>query len=211
MSQDPYSVLGVSRSASADEIKSSYRKLARQFHPDVNPDNPQAEEKFKEISAAYAVLSDPDRKGRFDQFGTTEDAPDSGGFGDFFGGSAGFGDLFGMMEEAMGMGGRRRSGGTDGDDQRVEVTLTLNEVLTGVEKSVTYKRLGSCSTCSGSGAAPGTSSETCNACRGSGSQHGCNKRSLVRLELRQPAELAKGQGRQSKNLAKPVGVADWKF
>lgn len=169
MSQDPYSVLGVPRDATADQIKSAYRKLARQHHPDVNPDNPESEEKFKEVSAAYAVLSDPEKRARFDQFGETEDAGGTG-YGDFFGGSAGFADIFGMMEEAFGMGGRRgRNTGSDGDDHRVEVTITLNEVLTGVDKTVKYKRMATCETCSGSGAEPGTSPETCPTCNGSGS------------------------------------------
>lgn len=169
MSQDPYSVLGVPRDASADEIKSAYRKLARQHHPDVNPDNPEAEEKFKEISVAYAVLSDPEKRARFDQYGETEE-PQGGNYADFFGGSAGFADIFGMMEEAFGMGGRRgRSSGADGDDHRAEVTLTLNEVLTGVDKTIKYKRMATCSTCEGSGAEPGTSPETCTTCNGSGS------------------------------------------
>ncbi|MBS1715888.1 MAG: molecular chaperone DnaJ [Armatimonadetes bacterium] len=169
MSQDPYSVLGVSRDASADEIKSAYRKLARQYHPDVNPDNPDAEEKFKEVSAAYAVLSDPEKRSRFDQTGLTDDAPS--GPGDFYGaGGAGFGDLFGMMEEAFfgGQGRGRRSTGRDGDDHRVDVTLNLEEVLSGTDKLVSFRRLASCGTCGGNGAAPGTSPETCRTCQGSG-------------------------------------------
>lgn len=168
MSHDPYSVLGVSRDASADDIKSAYRKLARQYHPDVNPDNPEAEEKFKEVSAAYAVLSDPEKRSRFDQFGTTEDVPT--GPGDFYGGGANFGDLFGMMEEAFfgGSARGRRSTGRDGDDHRIDVTLNLEEVLSGVDKSVSFRRQASCSTCGGSGAAPGTVPETCKSCQGSG-------------------------------------------
>ncbi len=168
MPQDPYSVLGVPRDATADQIKSAYRKLARQYHPDVNPGNPEAEEKFKEVSTAYAVLSDPDKRARFDQFGLTEDQP-SGNPGDYFGGG-GFADIFGMMEEMFAGGGRtsRRSSGRDGEDHRVEVTVNLEELLTPSEKGLTYKRMAGCSTCHGSGAAPGTSPTSCGACGGTG-------------------------------------------
>ncbi|RYG35929.1 J domain-containing protein, partial [bacterium] len=113
--RDPYEVLGVARDASADDIKSAYRRLARQHHPDVNPDNPGAEEKFKEIGQAYAILSDPEKKQRFDQYGATDDqgGMPGGAPGDFFGG---IGDLFDMFMGGNAAGGQtRRRAGRDGD------------------------------------------------------------------------------------------------
>ncbi|MBS1721822.1 MAG: molecular chaperone DnaJ [Armatimonadetes bacterium] len=169
MSQDPYSVLGVPRDASADQIKSAYRKLARQYHPDVNPNSPEAEEKFKEVSVAYSVLSDPDKRARFDQFGVTDDAGGGVNPGDFFGGAGGFSDIFGMMEEMFtGRSRGNQRAGRDGEDHRSEVRISLNEVLSGAERTVTYKRMAKCANCEGSGAAPGTSPETCRTCSGSG-------------------------------------------
>jgi molecular chaperone DnaJ len=161
---DPYAVLGVARDASADEIKSAYRRLARQFHPDVNPNNPEAEEKFKEASQAYAVLSDADKRARYDQTGQVEDVP----AGDFFQ-NVDFSDLFGTFFGGFGTSARAsRSAGWDGEDLRAEASITLLDVLTGVEVPVEYRRMARCGTCSGSGAAPGTEPETCRSCDGRG-------------------------------------------
>jgi molecular chaperone DnaJ len=164
---DPYAVLGVSRSASNDDIKSAYRKLARKYHPDVNPNDPTAEEKFKEVSQAYSVLGDPERRESFDRFGTA-DTGGGGAPGDFFQG-ADFGDIF----EAFfgGMGGQRGRRGTarDGEDLRAELELSLLDVLTGGDKLVTYRRMKRCSACGGSGGKEGTKPDTCPDCRGSGS------------------------------------------
>lgn len=160
--RDPYEVLGLSRAASPDEIKSAYRRLARKHHPDVNQEDPHAEETFKEIGQAYAVLSDPDRRARFDQFGTLDEQP--GGF--YQGGS--FTDLFDMF-----FGGGVQTGVDprlqDGDDVRAEVELTLGEVVTGAEKDVRYRHYVRCASCGGNGAEPGTEPETCPRCGGSGS------------------------------------------
>ncbi len=202
MSQDPYAVLGVARSASADEIKSAYRKLARQYHPDVNPNNPEAEEKFKEISSAYAVLSDPEKKSRFDQFGTTDDTQGGVDFGDFFSGGGGFGDIFGMMEEAMGMGGRRRNQVQTGDDHRVEAVIKLEDVLHGVEKTLNYKRMASCSSCSGSGAAEGTHPETCSNCQGSGVVTRVQQTILGSMRTQTTCGACQGQGKIIKDPCK---------
>lgn len=162
---DPYSVLGVGRSASADEIKSAYRKLARQYHPDLNPNNPESEEKFKEVSEAYSILSDSDRRARFDQFGVTDDQ--AGGFqgADFFSGG-GFGDIF---EAFFGNGGGRRRGGVqDGEDLRADTRITLEDVLTGKEQTIKYKRRRTCTTCSGNGTADGSPPKQCTECNGQG-------------------------------------------
>lgn len=164
--KDPYEVLGVARDAGADQIKSAYRRLARRYHPDVNPDNPEAEEKFKEIGEAYSILSDPERKARFDQYGVTdEQAPGA----DFFGGAGagGFGDLFDVFFGNM-QGGGRRGMGRDGDDLRADVQVTLKDVLTGLSTQVTVSRKTECSACKGSGSEGGKAPETCSACRGQG-------------------------------------------
>ncbi len=161
---DPYAVLGVSRDASADDIRTAYRKLARQYHPDVNPDNPAAEEKFKEASQAYAVLSDDEKRARFDQTGSIDEVPNQ----DYFQ-NVNFSDLFEAMMGGFGTSSRAsRSAGRNGEDLRAEVTLELLDVLTGVEKPINYRRMSRCSVCSGSGAAPGTQPETCGTCKGQG-------------------------------------------
>lgn len=165
MSSDPYAALGVSRDATADEIKSAYRKLARKLHPDVNPDDPDAEEKFKEISAAYAILSDPQKRQQFDQTGRVSDMQDMGG--DFFAqGGGGFADIFETF--FGGQPGPRNPGIRDGEDLRANVTVTLEEILTGTEKKVKYKRMARCPDCSGTGAKDGKTPDECPDCGGQG-------------------------------------------
>ncbi len=168
MAKDLYEILGVSRSATADELKSAYRKLARQYHPDVNPNNPEAEEKFKEISTAYGVLSDTEKRAQYDRFGTTDEQQ-----GPFFqGGTAGggFGDIFDMFfgQGAGGGGGRRRSSRQDGADLEARIELDLAEVITGTERDLSFQRLIACASCKGSGAEGGAKPETCPQCQGQG-------------------------------------------
>ncbi len=164
---DLYEVLGVSRDASADEIKSAYRRLARKYHPDVNPGDAEAEEKFKEIGQAYAILSDPEKKARYDQFGATDDQGIPGG--DFFGGAGNIGDLFEMFFGATGGTTRRpRAYGRDGEDVRVDVQLTLQDVLTGASKTIEYRRMAHCPECNGTGAEKGTDRVQCPSCSGQG-------------------------------------------
>ena len=160
---DPYAVLGVSRDASADEIRSAYRHLARQYHPDVNPDDPTAEEKFKEVSQAYAVLSDEEKRARYDQTGSVDEVP----MGDFFQ-NVDFSDLFEAFMGGFGGARSNRTAGRNGEDLRSEVTLSLLDVLTGVKSPIKYKRMARCSQCEGTGAAPGTKPETCKTCDGQG-------------------------------------------
>lgn len=172
MAADPYQVLGVPRDASADQIKQAYRKLARQHHPDANQGNPAAEEKFKEISAAYEVLSDPEKRARYDRFGTAEPGPGPGGAGNFGGfdfGSGGFGgieDLFEMFGFGQNAGARR--GPQRGEDMRGDVVITLEDVLTGVTRKVTVERTEMCAACHGEGAEGPNGTEVCRDCRGSG-------------------------------------------
>lgn len=167
---DYYSILGVQREADATEIKKAYRKLAIQYHPDRNPDNPEAEEKFKQLAEAYDVLSDPAKRQVYDQYGVAglkgrgydfhaEDIFSS--FVDMFGGAfgGGFGDMFG---------GRTRGGPSRGRDQQIAQTITLEEAATGVEKDLHLRKEEACDSCGGSGAKAGTSPETCRTCSGRG-------------------------------------------
>jgi molecular chaperone DnaJ len=169
--RDYYEVLGVSRDASASDIKAAYRRLAVQYHPDRNPDDPDAEEKFKEASEAYAVLSDVDKRSRYDRFGhqglggegfTGFDPGAFGDFADILGDLFGFGDIFG---------GRRRGGGQRphrGHDLQYTLKLSLEEAATGIERSIRVPRFEGCERCAGSGSEPGTTPESCGTCQGSG-------------------------------------------
>lgn len=198
---DPYLALGVSREATPDEIKSAYRKLARQYHPDVNPNNPEAEEKFKEISVAYAILSDPEKKSQFDRFGSVDD---QGGFqgnpGDFFQGGAGFGDLFEAFFGAGGGGQQRARGGVrDGDDIRAEATVTLREVLDGIEKKVTFRRSATCESCEGTGTVDKSKPKTCATCNGMGAVTQLRQTMIGSIRTQTPCPNCRGEGIQIDN------------
>jgi molecular chaperone DnaJ len=163
--RDYYSVLEVSRTAGADEIKKSFRRLAMQWHPDRNPGNAEAEVRFKEISEAYEVLSDPTKRQQYDTFGAV---PGMGGGGGFPGGfqSAGFGDIFDMFFGQGRAGGR--PGPRRGSDLRYTLALEFEEAVFGVEKEIAVPRQDTCQTCSGSGSEPGKSTQRCDECSGSG-------------------------------------------
>jgi len=164
--RDYYEILGVGRNATQEEIKKAYRKLARKYHPDVNPNDKEAEEKFKEVQEAYDVLSDPEKKARYDQFGHAGTSDQ--GFGGFGGSDfGGFGDIFDMFFGGFG-GGSRRQGPQKGDDLRLDLDISFEEAAFGVEKDVEIPRTEDCPTCHGSGAAPGTHPTTCSACGGTG-------------------------------------------
>ena len=163
---DFYALLGVSRGASDAEIKSAYRRLARELHPDANPDDAEAHERFKEVSMAYEVLSDPDKRQRYDMFGAAGVGGAGGGPNpeDIFGG--GLGDIF---EQFFGSGfGARSNGPVRGSDAEAVVDLTFEEAVFGAEKEVTLRLPVTCTTCSGSGAADGTAPTTCKQCGGTG-------------------------------------------
>jgi molecular chaperone DnaJ len=169
--RDYYETLGVSRGASADEIKSSYRRLARQHHPDVNPGDDGAEARFKAINEAYEVLSDPSKRRNYDQFGHAGVEPGGGSGADFgfAGGMGGFGDIFDMFFGSGGREyGRAASGAERGSDLRYDLEITLEEAAFGAEKTVPIARLETCGRCSGTGQKEGTTPETCGTCRGSG-------------------------------------------
>jgi molecular chaperone DnaJ len=169
--RDYYEVLGVTRTCTEQELKSAYRKLALQFHPDRNPNNPTAEEKFKEVSEAYAILADSDKRSVYDRFGHAGlgssggtggfDASAFQDFGDIFGEIFGFGDVFGG-------GGRRRSRIQRGADLREDLTIEFEEAVFGTDTRVTVRRHEACEDCRGSGSAPGKGPSTCRSCAGRG-------------------------------------------
>jgi molecular chaperone DnaJ len=174
--RDYYEVLGVAKGASADDVKKAYRKLALKFHPDRNPGDKKAEEAFKEVAEAYEVLSDDQKRARYDQFGhagvggATFQGQPGGGFHDpsdifeqVFGGRGGS-----IFDELFGGGGRSAGGGRRGSHLRVDVTLTFEEMAKGVRKNITLRRHEACAVCKGSGAKPGTNRKTCATCGGAG-------------------------------------------
>ena len=170
--QDYYEVLGLSKGASADEIKKAYRQMAKKYHPDMNPDNKEAEQKFKDVNEAYAVLSDPEKKAQYDQYGHAAFDQSSGFGGGGFGGfdfdvgdifSSFFGGGFGSSRSQS-----RANAPIPGDDIGVRVILSFEEAVFGCKKEVSYGRVQRCDSCSGSGAKKGTSPEKCSKCGGSG-------------------------------------------
>ncbi|MCW8400116.1 molecular chaperone DnaJ [Legionella sp. PATHC038] len=169
--RDYYELLEVSRTASDAEIKKAYRRLAMKYHPDRNPDDSAAEEKFKEIQYAYSILSDPQKRAAYDQYGHAGVDPSMRGGPGGFGGFGGFGDVFEDIFENIFSGGRgagRQSRGQRGADLQFNVQLTLEEAALGKEVQITVPRHGACATCSGSGAKKGTQPKTCETCNGMG-------------------------------------------
>ena len=173
--RDYYEVLGVSKGASEDEIKKAYKKLARKYHPDLNPDNKEAEEKFKEVNEAYEILSDPNKKARYDQFGFAGVDPNygAGGAGGGFDGGFDFGDLgdiFGSFFGGGFGGGRRTNPNAPqrGESIRLSLAISFEEAAFGCEKEVSVDRMEQCGTCHGNGCAAGTTPEVCPDCHGTG-------------------------------------------
>jgi len=176
--RDYYEVLGVSKGASDDEIKKAYRKLAKKYHPDVNPGDQAAEAKFKEVNEAYSILSDKEKRARYDQFGHAGVDPNygAGGPGGGFGfdmGDIDLGDIFGSFFGGGfgGFGGSssaRRNGPQKGESLRANLTITFEEAAFGCEKEINLNRSEECEACHGSGCEPGTTAETCPDCRGTG-------------------------------------------
>ncbi|MBR1965121.1 MAG: DnaJ domain-containing protein, partial [Lentisphaeria bacterium] len=195
MAQDLYETLGVSRNASADEIKKAYRKLAIKYHPDKNQGNKEAEEKFKEISHAYEILSDPQKRSKYDQFGEAAFQGGGGGggayqdpfdiFSQVFGGGGGsiFEDLFG--------GGRRAQRGPQrGDDLRYDLQISFEEAIYGADKKIEIPKLVQCDECGGSGCEKGSSKKRCSRCGGSGQ----TTVSQGFFTMRQPCPACRGTG-----------------
>ncbi len=176
---NPYEALGISKTASADEIKSAYRRLAKKYHPDANPNNKEAEEKFKEINAAYEILSDAQKKANYDRFGSADGphfgggAGGAGGFGGFdFSGFGGFGDIFeNIFDQGIDglFGGRRsRARANRGSDIIIDMDLTFEESCNGTTKNIIFNRNERCPDCHGTGAKDDNSLQTCSYCHGAG-------------------------------------------
>ncbi len=209
--RDYYEVLGIAKGASDDEIKSAYRKLAKKYHPDLNPDNKQAEEKFKEGAEAYEILSDKTKKARYDQFGHAGVDPNygagagAGGYGGGFGGGGVdlgdlFGDLFGGGFGGFGGGNRRQNPNAPrrGADIRISLVLSFMEAVHGCTKTVTVNKQDTCPECGGSGAAKGTTPETCTECRGSGFVTVQQRTPFGVMQSSQPCSRCGGKGKTIK-------------
>ncbi|WP_303923793.1 molecular chaperone DnaJ [Draconibacterium sediminis] len=206
--RDYYEVLGVGKSASAEEIKKAYRKKAIQYHPDKNPDDKEAEEKFKEAAEAYEVLSNPEKKQRYDQFGHAGMSGAAGG-GGFSGGGfsdiedifSAFGDIFGGHFGGFGgfSGGSGRSRGgrrvSRGSDLRVKVRLNLQEIVNGVEKKIKVKKYVACQHCSGTGAKNGSSYSTCGTCGGAGQVTRVQNTLLGQMQTTSACPTCQGEGK----------------
>ncbi|NMA94864.1 MAG: molecular chaperone DnaJ [Clostridiales bacterium] len=167
--RDYYEILGIDRDATDSDIKRAYRQAAKKYHPDLNPNDPKAEEKFKEASEAYQVLSDPEKRSSYDRFGHS--GADGQGFGGFDFSDFGFGgldDLFGDLFGGMGSSRSRRRGPTRGSDRRYDLTITFEEAAFGTEKEIQVLRLEDCSRCKGTGAKEGSQPVTCTECNGTG-------------------------------------------
>ncbi len=224
--RDYYEVLGVSKGATEDEIKKAYKKLARKYHPDMNPGDKEAEEKFKEVNEANEVLSDPDKKARYDQFGFAGVDPSYGGGAGGGYGAGGFdfgdlGDIFGsFFGGGFGGGQRQRNGPQRGESIRMSVSVDFIEAAFGCEKEITVDRSEQCPTCKGNGCAPGTTPEVCPECHGSGTvtqaqrtpfgvmqtQAACGKCRGTGKIIHQPCPDCHGSGRSRKRKTVKVNI-----
>jgi molecular chaperone DnaJ len=209
MKKDFYEILGISKSATADEIKKAYRKVAMQYHPDRNPGDKAAEEKFKEAAEAYEILSDADKKAQYDRFGHQAFSPGRSGGGGFSGGGMNmddifsqFGDIFGdesPFGSFFGGGGRRSSGGgrsrgVRGSNLRVKIKLNYEEIAKGASKTIKVKKYVGCSTCSGSGAKDKNSMNTCGTCGGSGQVRRVQNTFLGQMQTVTTCPTCNGEG-----------------
>jgi len=226
MKRDPYEVLGVSRQASDSEIKKTFRKLARELHPDVNTHDPEAEEKFKEAAEAYEILSDQERRSVYDRYG--HEGLSSSGFHSTFQGFGSFTDIFDAFfggGDPFGS-GRRGPGAVQGGDVAVQAEVSLEEAARGKAVQVEYERVGPCERCRGNGAQPGTPIDTCGRCEGTGELRTVARTAfgqIVRSQVcdacmgegktaREPCEECHGRGRKAVRtqleVNVPAGIAD---
>ena len=227
--RDFYEVLGLSKGASDDEIKKAYRKLAKQYHPDLHPDDKEAETRFKEVNEAYEVLSDEGKRSKYDQFGHAAFDPSmgggayGGGFGDF--GDI-FGDIFGGFGDIFGGGARQRNGPQRGESIRTGINVSFEEAAFGCTKEINATKIENCESCGGSGCAEGTTPEVCPTCGGSGavrtqqrtplgvfsSQSPCQKCGGTGKVIHKPCASCRGAGTQRKqrkiSVNIPAGIDD---
>ncbi len=192
--RDYYEVLDVNKDASEDEIKKAYRQAAKKYHPDLNPDDKEAEVSFKEATEAYEILTDPNKRSRYDRFGHAGVDPSAGGYDQGFGG---FGDIFEDIFDIFGGGfssNGRRSGPTRGPDLRYNLNLEFREAVFGVEKEIQVRRTETCSVCSGSGAKPGTSKKTCQTCQGRGEVRYAQQTPFGQFVRTSPCDVCNGTG-----------------
>jgi molecular chaperone DnaJ len=211
--RDFYEVLGLNKSAGEDEIKKAYRKLAKQYHPDLNPDNKEAEAKFKEIGEAYEILSDPQKKTRYDQYGHAGVDPSYGAGAGGFGGGGGFGfeDIGDIFESFFGggFGGSTRARNPNapikGSDVRVTIALDFMEAVKGCKKTVGINHLENCKDCGGSGAQKGTSAETCPECKGTGQVRVSQRTPFGVVQTQKVCAKCGGKGKIIKEPCKTCG------
>ena len=199
--RDYYEVLGVQKGASEDELKKAYRKLAKENHPDLHPGDKNCEARFKEINEAYEVLSDPDKRAKYDQFGHAAFDPNQGfgggGFGGFgdFSGFGGFGDIFGDIFGFGGGGGKNPNAPRKGDNLRANLNIKFEEAAFGVKKDVTLTRIEQCPDCKGSGCAAGTTAEVCPDCKGSGQVKTTQRTPFGMMQSNVQCSKCKGRGK----------------
>ena len=202
--RDYYEALGIDKSADEAAIKKAYRTLAKKYHPDINPGDAEAEKKFKEVNEAYAVLSDPEKKSKYDQYGHAAFDPASGGGGyggfGFDGDFGGFGDIFSsFFGGGFGGGSTRRNGPVRGDDVYVRITIGFEEAAFGCKKEVSFNRIEKCPDCSGSGAKKGTSPQTCTVCGGSGTVRTQTRTPLGIMQSTHACDACRGTGKVIKD------------
>ena len=199
--RDYYEVLGVSKSADENEIKKAYRVLAKKYHPDMNPGDKEAEARFKEVNEAYDVLSDKDKRSKYDQYGHAAFDPSMGGGGSGFGGFGGFGgdfdfgDIFSSFFGGGGSSARRQNAPVDGDDILSRITISFDEAVFGCKREVSFARVEGCSECSTTGAKRGTSPETCQTCRGSGRVTVTQRTMLGEMRTQRSCSDCRGTGK----------------
>lgn len=220
--RDYYEVLGVAKTANEEELKKAYRRLAMKYHPDRNPDNKEAEEKFKEANEAYEILSNADKRAAYDRHGHAGVDPNmgAGGFGGGFGGAGGFSDIFEAFGDIFGGGGGQRGGGGSrqrgGADLQYTLELTLEEAVKGVKKQIRFTTAAVCDVCDGSGAKKGSSMTTCRTCGGQGQvrmQQGfftvqqtcptCRGKGQI---IKDPCDACHGEGRTNKQKTLEVTI-----
>jgi molecular chaperone DnaJ len=196
--RDFYEVLGLDRSATDDQIKKAYRQLAKKYHPDLNPGDKTAEDNFKEVNEAYAVLSDAEKKSKYDQFGHAGVDPNFGAGGGGFGGfNMDFGDFGDIFSSFFGGGGRRANPNAprQGSDTEVNVVISFEEAAFGCEKQVNVTRIEACSTCHGSGAKEGTQPTTCPICHGTGQIHVQQRTAFGVMQTQRACDRCRGTGK----------------